>query len=264
MLHSIVYCVNVYLTYRFRQSCNLHDLNSRTKSFQLTTIALSAVNYEVDQMRMIPVVACFLTVAVASEVRAQYYSVYGNGSYHHASTAAEGFQRGMADVVRSAGAANLMNSEAANNYEDARSKDLDNRLKGTNTYFEMRAANKAYREAEAGPRPTAEDIARYAHASAPKRLDRYELDPVSGQILWPGILRDPLFQEPRTALDTIFAARAANGYVGLSDAGQISTICDSMTQILKAQIKTIPPQIYMSARTFITRVAYEATLPVAS
>ena len=73
-----------------------------------------------------------------------YFAAVGPGSYHHASTAAEGAARGMADVVRSAGAANLMNSEAAINIEDARSKYIDNRMQATNTYFQMKTVNKCF------------------------------------------------------------------------------------------------------------------------
>ena len=58
---------------------------------------------------------------------------------------------GMANVVRSAGYANVMNSIATQNYEQAYSADLDNRLKYTNTYFEMRRNNKEAR----GGSPTA-------------------------------------------------------------------------------------------------------------
>jgi len=54
----------------------------------------------------------------------------GGGGYHHASTVEEGAARGMADVIRSRGAANMMNSEAAINYEQARKSNID---KGVST-----------------------------------------------------------------------------------------------------------------------------------
>ena len=50
----------------------------------------------------------------------------------------------MADVVRSAGAANLMNSAAAINVETARSAYLDNQIKFTNTYFEKKRIRQSY------------------------------------------------------------------------------------------------------------------------
>ena len=39
---------------------------------------------------------------------------------------------GLSDVIRSEGYANLQNSEAAKNWEDAKTKEIDNRQKWTN------------------------------------------------------------------------------------------------------------------------------------
>ena len=66
------------------------------------------------------------------------------------STAAESYQRGFADS-RSAGQANLMDSMAAQNYEQARAMDIENRLKWTESYYQMRQANRAYRASKAAP-----------------------------------------------------------------------------------------------------------------
>ena len=70
------------------------------------------------------------------------YAVFGGG---HASTAAEGYANGMS--THSIGRLyNLQTSQAAINAEQARSMNLDNRLKGTQTYFEMRKVNTASRK----------------------------------------------------------------------------------------------------------------------
>ncbi len=79
---------------------------------------------------------------------------YGWGGYDDGGTAAGSYLNGMANVVRSAGYANVMNSIAAQNYEQAYSADLDNRLKYTNTYFEMRRVNQAARAEARSPAPT--------------------------------------------------------------------------------------------------------------
>ena len=84
---------------------------------------------------------------------------YGYG-YRHASTYEEGVQRGFADIVRSAGAKNLMDSEAAINWEQARRAYFDNRVYGTQKYFELRARNRQARAEERGPRPTMQDLIR--------------------------------------------------------------------------------------------------------
>ena len=45
---------------------------------------------------------------------------------------------GLSDVIRSEGYRNLQNSEAAKNWEDAKTLEIQNRMRWTETYFEMR------------------------------------------------------------------------------------------------------------------------------
>ncbi len=99
-------------------------------------------------MRVLPVF-CVVGLAVAGlRVFTEAQEYWGGyPGYSGASTAAESAAHGVSDVVQAAGAANLMNSEAAKNYEAARSQYIDNRLKGTKTYFEMKQYNKDYRDA---------------------------------------------------------------------------------------------------------------------
>ena len=136
------------------------------------------------------------------------YGGYGGG---HASTAAEGAMRGMADVTRSAGAANLMNSEASKNWEQGRRLYMENRQYAAETYFNMRDTNRAARAAEKGPRPTREDLERYSQHRIPGRLSVSELDPLTGQIGGPTILRDDQYKQHRDALDVMYNQRSAAG-----------------------------------------------------
>ena len=180
---------------------------------------------------------------------------------HHSSTAAEGLQRGAADVIRSAGMANVMNSEAAKNYEDARTKYLDNRLKGTKTYFEMRRYNKEYREAEKGPRPTSEQLFRLAKQATPKSLAPNELDPVTGEIAWPIALQGEDFAPYRKSLEELYAQRAsAGGKLTPDQFNEIQKNIDDLQIELgrKARAKEIQPQTFTQANAFVKRLGYES------
>ena len=106
-------------------------------------------------------------------------------AYDHASTLEEGYLRGLGDLVRSAGAANLMNSQAALNYEDARAKYFENRLRGVQTYFDMKKLNHDYRAEMRGQRATSEQLFRLAKMRAPEPLHPSEFDPYSGEVRWP-------------------------------------------------------------------------------
>ena len=71
---------------------------------------------------------------------------WGRGNY--ASTAQQAADYGMASMMRAQGYQNLQNSEAAKNYEQAKTLEIDNRKKWTETYFEMRKINRQARAEE--------------------------------------------------------------------------------------------------------------------
>lgn len=182
---------------------------------------------------------------------------YGSG-YHHASTYEEGVQRGMADIIRSKGAANLMNSEAMNNVEDARRKYIDNRVYSTEKYFEMRSINKAARAAENGPRPTMEDLVRYSSARKPNRLSPSELDPLTGNITWPAALRQSQYKDDLNKLENLYKVRAFNGYLTMDELRQLDGSINSLLADLKQNVKNLPPQDYVQAKSFLQSLAYES------
>src|SRR5580658_11295167 len=60
-------------------------------------------------------------------------------------TAAGNYQMGAADLTRAAGLYNLYTAMAGISEEQARAMDIQNRLKATEAYFEMRKMNQKYR-----------------------------------------------------------------------------------------------------------------------
>ena len=119
----------------------------------------------------------------------------GYPGYSGGGTAAGNAMNGMASVISAKGDYNLSTSAAAINMTQAQKNEIQNRQLYTNTYFEMRATNKAAREKEAGPPPTMEQIARMARQGVPKPLNPTQVDPVTGQINWPSALQDDSFQD---------------------------------------------------------------------
>ena len=213
-------------------------------------------------MRTVTACLVVLVSACTSTGLAQWRGGWGGGwgGGYHASTAGEGYMRGMGDLVRSAGAANLLNSEAAVNYEDARSRYLDNRLKGTETYFEMKRVN---REARAGTdfraAPTAEEMFRMNSASKPKELSTADLDPVAGTIAWPHLLQDDMFKADRDTLETVFANRAEhNGHMSRDDSLALQQAGDSMRAKLRSQVRKVSANDYIQANRFLRSLLYEA------
>ncbi|HEY2760605.1 MAG TPA: hypothetical protein VGI75_07670 [Pirellulales bacterium] len=187
-----------------------------------------------------------------------YYGGYGG----HASTAAEGYYNGIGNVIQSAGSYNLQTSQAAINVEQARKMNIDNRLLGTQTYFEMRKVNQAATKAEQLPGLTTEDTWRIAQANMPKRMTQMQLDPVTGRIYWPMELQAPQFGQYRKSLDKLFVQReTAHGGIGYDTYTQIQDIANSMLADLDKNIAKYPTGDYVKMKNFIESLAYEAKFP---
>jgi hypothetical protein len=217
--------------------------------------------------RVMPILAGAFVFACVPVARAQVvvgnafspYAVYGGG---HASTAAEGYANGMSNIIQSAGSFNLQTSQAAINAEQARSMNLDNRLKGTQTYFEMRRVNTEARKAEDGQGMSTEDSWRYAQMYVPKRPSPTQLDPVSGKIYWPMMLRDPRYDDYRNKIDQLFTQReVSHGGIGYEMYTQIVQVTNSLLDTLKKNIDLYNNGDYVRLKNFVESLAYEAKFP---
>jgi hypothetical protein len=187
---------------------------------------------------------------------------YGGGwsgdGYYGGNTAAGSAMNGMASVISSAGSYNLATSAAAINMTQADREAIQNNQMYANTYFEMRAANRAARAAEKGPRPTMEQLARLAQQGAPRPLPTGALDPVSGGVDWPELLKTADYNSQRTALNELFAKRAELGGLGFSDQTKARQAVDAMFATLKGQIRSVPSDQYVASRSFLNSLAYAA------
>ena len=205
----------------------------------------------------LPLLAGCLLADVAS---AQWGMGYNRGGY--ASTAGQAAAYGMSEMMRAQGYENLQNSEAAKNWEEAKTLEIQNRLRWTETYFEMRKVNREKRAEEAGPRVTQEQAIRMAKMAAPPRLGSTQLDPVTGHIDYPPILTDKGYTPYREQLDTLFSRRAeSGGSIQYSDYQAIQTTVSDFIGALKKRVKEYAAGEYGKARTFLDSLAHEATMP---
>ena len=213
----------------------------------------------------IPAAAVVLLVAAARPAESQhgFGGMQGGGGWvSWASTAQQGADMGLAAVVSARGHANLMNSEAAKNWEDAKTLEIQNRMRWTETYFEMRKANREARAAEEGPRVTHEQAIRLAKSGMPPRLGSTQLDPVTGHIEYPLALTAKMFAPYRAELDKLFADRAASG--GSMQFEQYQEIQQTVTRFieaLKQHVADFAAGDYGRARTFLDSIANESRFP---
>jgi hypothetical protein len=196
--------------------------------------------------------------------RAPYYGYggYGYGGWGAGSTPAGSYLSGLGQAIRAQGQYNLMTSAAAINLEEADKKDIENQKLWTNTYFEMRKINQAYKDSQRGPMPTAEDWVRLAHEGVPERLNSSALDPVTGHVAWPSALQTDDFRKQREALDAMFADRAImHGAIGVDSHTKIRATVEEMLANLKDHIRDIDTRYYLEARNFLSSLAREADSP---
>ncbi len=90
--------------------------------------------------KLLAVAVSFGLGAVVSTAFGQYGGGGGFRDGYHSSTLAEGIQRGRADLVRSRGLADLYHAQAADQFEQAKQKHLDNRV----GYIEYRQVLERY------------------------------------------------------------------------------------------------------------------------
>jgi len=203
-----------------------------------------------------------LCVGLAVPAVAQWGGGWGYNRGGYASTAGQAAAYGMSEVLRAQGYQNLQNSEAAKNWEEAKTLEMQNRLRWTETYFEMRRVNRDARAAERGPPVTQEQAIRWAKMAAPPRLNTSDLDPVTGHINYPILLTQDIYTPYRTRLDELFSERAASGgslrYEQFQDIQK--TVADFI-EALRKRVNEYAAGDYGVARTFLDRLAHEARMP---
>jgi hypothetical protein len=187
----------------------------------------------------------------------------GGGILMPGSTAGGDIARGQAEFIRAAGEFNLNNSKTAINLQTAKSKEMDNRLRWTETFFEMRRVNRTNRAIEAGPRPTMDQVVHYARMQAPRRLASTQLDPVTGEIVWPPLLTDKAFTDNREFLQGKFKERAQQGgSIDIAQIEEVETAVDDFKDELKEVGLRRSSKRYGAARTFLDSLKLEYELPV--
>ena len=183
------------------------------------------------------------------------------GAYpRFSSTAMEGAAYGVSEVIRARGEAAESASRSINNYEDARSKYIDNAYKWTETYWARRRLGEAERaKDQAKARAARERYVASRKPSTPPRLGPDQLDPATGKLFWPEALMDDQYLNYRTKLEELFVLRVHTSTTpGL--ARKIRETADDMKSQLKQNIRKLRPNEYIAARKFLDGVAYEASV----
>ena len=145
----------------------------------------------------------------------QYYRG-GGGGMGRATTPAQAYAYGVSSIVRSQGQYNLATAQAAIAAEQANQLAIQNRVNATKAYFEMRQINKDYQNSQRG-QVSQQSMAAYYEHQKPRKLSPSQLDPVTGQIRWPVLLKDEAYQPYREQMQSIFTLWAHHQDVNYND-----------------------------------------------
>jgi hypothetical protein len=212
--------------------------------------------------RAVVVLLAVLAGVVGAWPAAAQWGGYGYNRGGYASTAAQAAAYGMSEMMRAQGYQNLQNAEAAKNWEEAKTQEIQNRLRWTETYFEMRKVNREAKAAEQGPPVTQEQAIRMAKMAAPPRLGSTQLDPVTGHVAYPPVLMEDIYTDYRKRLDQFFADRAAaGGSVQYGEMREFQSNVSKFIDVLKQNVNNYPAGDYGKARTFLDSLAHEARMP---
>jgi len=173
---------------------------------------------------------------------------YGGGT-----TAYGNYQRGMADVMRARGQYDLNRAKAAKEYEDARSKYIDNQTKWLEEYNQRKRIGEAQRQQEQAAKRETINRGRSARAAAHSQELPVpsQIDPDTGQIDWPDVLQEPRYAAGTKQLDTLLK-QWADGQNEATLAPQVEVAAEQLQSQLHANIRDYPANDFIAADRLLT------------
>jgi hypothetical protein len=200
--------------------------------------------------------SCFLSllvfcplVAWGQAAPAPYFS------YDPASTAAEGYARGVSGVIQAQGQRNLSNSQAAINMTDARSSQIDNQLKSVNAYWQKQDIYSQHLQQQNYKIEQTRAILLAKNQLQP--LTSEEFDSTTGRITWPKVLTQKQYDPYRDTLDKLFQDRAQQGYLSGQEYAEASTASKDWHNMMAAQSNLYPASILDQMLRFLLKLDRE-------
>ncbi|MCC7425143.1 MAG: hypothetical protein IT428_33150 [Planctomycetaceae bacterium] len=164
--------------------------------------------------------------------------------------------RGRGDAYRGLGEYNLYTSNAYINYEEARSRWMDNKLKYAMMYWERKRIAREHLAAEAAERIATRDRwLKNRVPDIPARLTSAQLNPYDGKITWPRELMGAEFAVWRQRLNDLFAV-PSNERDTLHQY-EVKEAVDVMKEILREEMLAMPSNQYLATRKFLESLSWE-------
>ena len=177
-------------------------------------------------------------------------------SPHHASTAAESYARGYADMVRAWGQNNLLTAQALVYLAEARRREIENRVGQTQAYFQMREINRSYRQRDRAARAS-RNVAKHSmratqvsQESQPNTIPFHD-----GGIIWPRALQHDAFASYREVVEELVKRQTTSAAASESDRSRFAQAHEAMVAELRHRVHECSPQEYVNARRFLATLS---------
>jgi hypothetical protein len=177
----------------------------------------------------------------------------GQVIYNNASTAGEGYQRGMASVISAAGEASVNASQARINNQDAYSKAIDNSTKSVQAFWEQkdiyneRVQQKNYKIQQRREMLLAKNKL--------QPLSPQEFDRTTGTVTWPNVLSQAQYDSYRKTLDTLLKKRSYAGMLTSDEYMQATAACKDWRAALTKQKNVYPKSVLDQMLRFVLRIS---------
>jgi hypothetical protein len=176
----------------------------------------------------------------------------GQVIYNNASTAGEGYQRGMASVIQASGEASLNASQARINNQDAYSKAIDNSTKSVNAFWEQkdiyqqRVEQKNYKIQQRREMLLAKN---HLPPLSPQEFDR-----TTGTVTWPKVLTQSQYDQYRNTFDALLKKRSYAGMLTSDEYMQATAASKEWRAMLAKQKDVYPSPILHQMVRFVLRI----------
>jgi hypothetical protein len=174
---------------------------------------------------------------------------------HHASTAAEGYLRGMADWMRGYGESLRSQAEADCFAETADGLSLQNRKARVAQFWYLK--EQYAKHYQASHRRAGQSAHKAAEPMSQTTRRAVEKVASTGAVSWPVVLQCKSCRAACQKLDAMFAGRAAGIQPDPSAQRNAQHAIDRLLADLKSRIKTTPTKDYLEAKNFLTSMKGE-------
>ena len=169
------------------------------------------------------------------------------------------YRYGMAELIRAQATANVLHSQARNQNAITARIEMENSLQYLETRLERKRINRESRFGHLHARGEQVRLEKMAKAAAEAQLiEKPIVDPISGEVAWPILLRSSYFAKARRPIDQVFHQRSKTGSINPDHFLPMRDWIEMIERELKANVAYYEMEDYLAAKQFLRDLVCEA------